>query len=77
MSQNDMSIANASGGTVRADINSAPQALASANGGSVRIGDVNSNGVFDPGTDGVDVDPRDAHAGTLHPEGGHHANGHE
>lgn len=34
MSQNDMSIANASGATVRADINSALQALASQNSGS-------------------------------------------
>lgn len=34
MSQNDMSIANANGATVRADINSALQALASNNGGS-------------------------------------------
>lgn len=33
MSQNDMSIANASGATVRADINSALQALASSNSG--------------------------------------------
>jgi hypothetical protein len=34
MSQNDMVIANANGATVRADINSALQALASANGGA-------------------------------------------
>ena len=34
MSQNDMSVANANGATVRADINSALQALASANSGA-------------------------------------------
>lgn len=34
MSQNDMSVANGDGGTVRADLNSALQALASANSGA-------------------------------------------
>lgn len=43
MSQNDMSIANASGATVRADINSALQALASLNSGSSAPGTTYAN----------------------------------
>lgn len=43
MSQNDMSIANASGATVRADINSALQALASQNSGAAAPGTTYAN----------------------------------
>jgi len=43
MSQNDMSIANANGATVRADINSALQALASNSGGSSAPGTTYAN----------------------------------
>lgn len=43
MSQNDMSVANASGATVRADINSALQALASNNGGTSAPGTTYAN----------------------------------
>lgn len=43
MSQNDMSVANASGATVRADINSALQALASMSSGSSAPGTTYAN----------------------------------